>query len=296
MKILVTGGAGFIGSHLVDALSQDPSNIILVFDNFHRGKRDNIKTPLQDRKVKLIVGDVRDYSSLKKIGKIDFVYHLAAQSNVIGSSLDPNYAFGSNVDGTFNILRYASENNVKGFVFSSSREVYGNPAYLPVDEEHPLDPINIYGATKASGEMLCKAFIKTKNLNITILRMANVYGPRDKDRVIPIFWENAANNKDLKLFGGKQVLDFIWIGDVVKSITEISKNNKFIGETVNIGTGIGTSIEDLAKRIIKMTGSKSKVIRKKPRSIDVENFIAKSNKFKLRTLRLDVGLKKMLND
>ncbi len=295
MRILVTGGAGFIGSHLVDVLSQDADNTIIVFDNFHRGKRDNLKAHLHDGKVKLISGDIRDYSSLKKIGKIDLIYHLAAQSNVIGSFLNQDYAFGSNVDGTFNVLKYASENNVKRFIFSSSREVYGNPECLPVDEKHPLNPINIYGATKASGEMLCQAFIKTKNLKIAILRIANVYGPRDKDRVIPIFLENAKSNRDLELFGGKQVLDFVWIGDVIKSIVDISKDDKFIGEVINIGTGMGISIEDLAKKIIKITGSKSRIVRKNPRSVDVENFIAKSDKYKLKALKLDDGLKRILN-
>lgn len=295
MRILVTGGLGFIGSHLVDALSKKKESIIIILDNLYRGSVDNIKQHLKNKNIKLIKGDVREYSHLKKIGKIDFIYHLAAQSNVAGSFSKPDYAFSTNVVGTLNVLRFASEQKVKKFIFSSSREVYGNPEYIPVDEEHPLNPINIYGLTKLCSESLCMAFSKNNNLNFTILRIANVYGPRDKDRVIPIFIKNAKNNKDLILFGGKQILDFIWIGDAVNAIINISKDKKFVGETVNIGTGVETSIEELAKIIIKLTKSKSKIVRKKSRSFDVEQFVAKSNKIKLKTTKLIDGLKRTID-
>ncbi len=295
MNILVTGGAGFIGSHLVDELSKDRDNNITILDNFHRGSASNIRNHVKNKKIKIINNDIRDYNSFKKIGDIGCIYHLAAQSNVAGACFEPDYALSSNVNGTYNILKYASKNKIKRFIFASSREVYGNPKYLPVNEKHPLNPINIYGATKVCSEVLCNTFSKTHNLKITILRIANAYGPRDKDRVIPIFMENARNNKDLELFGGKQVLDFIWIGDVIKSFIDISKNDRYIGETINIGTGVGTSIETLAKSIIKLTNSKSRIIYKKPRNFDVEKFIAKSDKIKLKTMKLADGLKKMIS-
>lgn len=295
MRFLVTGGLGFIGSHLVDALFKNKSNEIIILENFYRGSINNIKTHLKNKNIKLIKGDVRYYNDFKRIGKVDFIYHLAAQSNVVGSFFKPDYAFSSNVKGTYNALKYASNCNVKRFIFTSSREVYGNAEYLPVDEKHPLNPINLYGATKACGEMLCKTFLKTHKLKTTILRIANVYGPRDKDRVIPIFLENARNNKNLELFGGKQVLDFIWIGDVINVINKVSTDDKYTGETVNVGTGTGTSIENLAKMVIKITKSKSRIIRKSPRNFDVENFVATSGKLKLKTTSLSDGLNKMLN-
>lgn len=295
MRILVTGGAGFIGSHLVDELALDKNNKIIVLDNFYRGDLNNIKKHLNNKNITLIKGDIRNYGSFKKIGKVNLVYHFAAQSNVISSASNPDYAFSTNVVGTYNTLKLASEKNVKRFVFASSREVYGNPEYLPVDEKHPLNPINLYGATKVCGEALCRAFSNIRNLNITIVRIANAYWLRDKDRVIPIFIKNAKSNKDLVLYGGKQVLDFIWIGDVINAITKISNDDKFIGETVNIGTGVGTSTEELAKTIIKLTSSKSRIIRKASRNFDVEKFIATSNKFKLKFLKLDEGLKRMIH-
>lgn len=293
MKILVTGGAGFIGSHLVDALSRE-SNEVVIFDNFHRGSMQNIRRHLKKKNVKLIKGDIRNSADLNKIGSVDMVYHFAAQSNVIGSFLNPDYAVSTNVHGTYNILEYSSKNKVKRLIFSSSREVYGNPLYLPVDENHPLNPINMYGATKACGEMLCSPYLKMKKIDITILRIANVYGDGDRERVIPIFLEKAKKNINLEVFGGRQTLDFIWVGDVVRAIMDISKSGRYADETINIGTGTGTSIENLAKMIIKATNSKSRIINKKVRLMDVKSFVSKSDKFKMKTLSLSDGLKKML--
>lgn len=298
MNILVTGGAGFIGSHLIDLLVKDRQNKIIVLDNFYRGNLQNIEQHIKNKRIMLIKGDIIKYNEIKKIGKkiskADIIYHLAAQSNVVGSFFNPDYAFSTNIKGTYNVLKYASEIKADRLIFSSSREVYGNPEYLPVDEKHALNPINMYGATKSSGEMMCRFFQNSRDLKITILRIANVYGPRDKDRVIPIFLENAKKNKDLQLFGGKQVLDFIWVGDVINGIDQISKNDKYIGETVNIGTGIGTSIEELAKMIIRLTNSKSRIIKKPSRSFDVDKFIARSDKIKLKTIKLEDGLKEMI--
>jgi len=294
MEILVTGGAGFIGSHLVDRLSKNKSNKIIIFDNFYNGRNENIMHHLENKNIELIKGDVRTKEDIKKIGKVDVVYHLAAQSNVMGSFFDSNYALSTNIEGTYKILKFASENGVKRLIFLSSREVYGNPTYVPVDEKHPLRPVNIYGVTKVAGEMLCKVFKENYGLKISILRVVNVYGSRDKNRVIPIFLDNVKNKKDLILFGGKQVLDFIWIDDVIDSILRISEANKFIGETINIGTGVGISIEELAKKIIKMAKSKSKIIKKKRRKMEVKTFIAKSVKFRINILKLDDGLKKLI--
>ena len=296
MKILITGGAGFIGSHLVDRLSKDKNNTIIILDNFHRSEIKNIKQHSMNRKVRLIKGDIRNKNLIKKIAKVDVVYHLAAQSNVVGAFLNPDYAVSTNIEGTFNMIKYAIKEKISKFIFFSSREVYGNPNYLPVDEKHSLSPNNIYGATKVSGEMLCSTLLKNQNIKFTILRIANTYGPRDKNRVIPIFLDNAKKNKPLVLFGGKQVLDFIWIDDLIKAIIKISKSDSYSGKSINVGTGKGTSIESLAKLIKKTANSKSKIIRKNARNIDVEKFISKSENFSLKTLKLEKGLKKMLNE
>ncbi len=296
MNILITGGAGFMGSHLVDKLSKNRDNKITIFDNFYNGRKENIERHLKNKSIELIEGDIRNDKDIEKIGKVDIIYHLAAQSNVMSSFFDPDYALSTNIKGTYKILRFASESKGKKFIFLSSREVYGNPDYVPVDEKHPLKPVNIYGITKMTGEMLCNFFKQNHGLKVSILRVANVYGSRDKNRVIPIFLNNIKNKEDLILFGGKQVLDFVWIDDVINSILQVSGTNKFIGETVNIGTGVGITIENLAKKLIKMTNSKSKIIKKKHRKMEVKAFIAKSTKFRINPLKLDSGLKKMIEE
>jgi UDP-glucose 4-epimerase len=289
--ILVTGGAGFIGSNLVHKLIED-NNKLIVLDSLHRGSIQNLKEYIDSKKIILIKGDIRNQHDINKIGKVDIIYHLAAQSNVMGSVSDPDYSFSTNVDGTYNILKFASESNVKKFIFASSREVYGNAQYIPVDEKHQLKPLNMYGTTKLAGEILCRHF-QNRGMDIIILRISNTYGPGDKDRVIPIFLENIKNKKDLVLYGGNQVLDFIWVEDVVNSIIEISQNDKYSGETLNIGTGIGTSIVDLAKKILKITHSNCKIMRKEQRDIETKKFISKSSKIKIKTLGLDEGLRKI---
>ena len=289
-KILLTGGAGFIGSHLLDFLAESKDNQIAVIDNFYKGSIKNVNHHLKNRNVSIIKGDIRNFSTLKKIGNVDEIYHLAAQSNVMGSLKDPDYSFSSNIIGTYNVLKYAESCNAKKVLFSSSREVYGNPMHLPVDENHPLNPLNLYGSTKAAGEMLCKSFAQSKNMDIRIVRITNTYGTRDIGRVIPIFFAKAAKNQDFEIFGGNQILDFIWVRDVVEGIKIVSGSGKYKKETVNLGSGKGILINDLAKLIIKLTNSKSRIIRRFSRSFEVSSYIASSNKINLRATPISRGL------
>jgi len=223
---------------------------------------------------------------------VDTVYHLAAQSNVIGSSSDPDYSFSTNVIGTYNVLKYSKLKNVKRLIFASSREVYGNPRKTPVDENHITNPINIYGSTKLAGENLCKAF--QNDIEITILRIANAYGPGDKGRVIPLFITNALRNKDLQLYGGQQVLDFIFIDDLTRILIKVANKKKYACKTINIGTGKGTTIEALAQMITNHTVSKSKIVVKKARDIEVMKFISKSLIISEKFISLEGGLKRMI--
>ncbi|MBD3310698.1 SDR family NAD(P)-dependent oxidoreductase [Candidatus Woesearchaeota archaeon] len=290
MKMLVTGGAGFIGSHLVKELLE-AGNTVVVLDNLHRDM--NL---VKDMDIRFIEGDIRDYETcLKATEGAEIVFHLAAQSNVIGSAADPDYSFSTNIDGTYNVLKACVEQKVRKLVFSSSREVYGDAQYTPVDEKHPIDPKNIYGATKVSGEVLCSSFAGNFDIDIAIGRIANVYGPGDKDRVIPIFLDNCFSGKDLEVYGGSQVLDFVWVRDVVKALIEMMKDD-YDGKTINIGSGKGITVLDLAKLVKKLTGSRSDIKVKEKRDIEVQGYVSSTDNMPIKPVELEKGLKMLIQD
>jgi UDP-glucose 4-epimerase len=179
------------------------------------------------------------------------VFHLAAQSNVLGSVNDIEYSFSTNVIGTFNVLRAARDAGAQRVVFTSSREVYGDPHQLPVPESAPLRPKNAYGASKVAGEAYCEAF-GNDGLETVVLRLANVYGPRDRDRVIPLFIENALEEKPLTINGGEQVVDFVWIEAVVDALVRAGFGDPIKGP-INVASGRGRTITQLANRVLKQT-------------------------------------------
>src|SRR5579864_6274079 len=158
-KIVVTGVAGFIGSHLIDRLLADGANEVVGFDKFSRGRLENVAHLRHVSRFELIEGDIRDRAAVADVLRgAGLVYHLAAQSTVMGAVRNVDYTFETNVGGTFNVLRAAVEQGVPRVLFASSREVYGEPITLPVDEESPLLPVNSYGASKMAGEAYCRAF------------------------------------------------------------------------------------------------------------------------------------------
>lgn len=274
MKVLVTGGAGFIGSHLVDRLMQE-GHRVTVIDNLHRGKRENIAAHLKKPQFSFHPLDIRKYEALEDICKEqDVIFHLAAQSNVMGAISNIDYSFETNVVGTFNMLKAAQAGGVQRFIFTSSREAYGEARYLPVDEEHPLDAKNAYGASKAAGEKYCQVFQNTYGLETVILRLANVYGNRDFDRVIPIFMERVKAGKNLQIFGGKQVIDFVSIETVVEALMQAVDNERATQGPTNIGSGKGTTLFELAERILTLLGGQSQIDLQPARSAEVVRYTA----------------------
>ena len=278
MKAVVTGGAGFIGSHLIDRLALDDSQQIVVYDNLFRGKRENITCHLDNGRVDFWENDLRDYPRLLEAVKgADVIYHLGAQSNVMGAVTDVDYSFNTNVGGTYNVLKAAREASVRKVVFSSSREVYGDPQYVPVDEEHPLGSKNTYGASKAAGELYCRVFQNLFGVQTSVLRLANVYGSRDFGRVIPLWLGWASEGRDLTVYGGKQVIDFIWIDVVVEALLRAAQYD-LKGQPVNVGSGKGTPILDLATRIINLAGTGTIVDIQPARGAEVVEYIARVNR------------------
>jgi UDP-glucose 4-epimerase len=279
-KVVVTGGAGFIGSHLVDRLLADTHAEVVVLDNLHRGRLTNLAQHTDSPRLSVIQGDIRNPDIVAEtLRGADVVYHLAAQSTVMGAVEDLDYSFSTNVIGTFNVLKAAAHESVKRVVFASSREVYGEPIELPVDEGQPLLAINFYGASKVMGEAYCRAFRRASGLNAIILRLANAYGPRDFGRVIPLWVDQATAGQDLMVYGGKQVLDFVWVGQVVEALMRAAELE---GPTppINIGSGTGTRIVDLARRIRLMAGSHSQIQLVPARAVEVVQYVARIDRMR----------------
>src|ERR1051326_1479610 len=269
-RILITGGAGFIGHHLVRHLACDHKGAITVIDNLHRGDAANLE-PYAER-ITFHRQDIRDCSALDEAMRgCDIVFHLAAQSSVMGALQDTEYSCSTNVLGTFQVLEAAKQAGVRRVIFTSSREVYGEPDHIPVPETTPLLPKNPYGASKAAAEMYCRVWGQS-DLEVAVLRLANVYGPGDKGRVIPLFIEQALRGLPLLLYGGSQILDFVWIDAVVVALIQAGFG-EFSPEPLNIGAGQGITIAHLAKRILDLTGSRSPLKIEEQRDVEVSRFV-----------------------
>jgi|SRR5579859_5592401 len=290
MRVLITGGAGFIGSHLVDRLlapsggAQRPADEVIVFDNLRRGSPAHLEPHLSAGRVRLISGDVRDEAALcAAMQGIEVVFHLAAQANVIGSEADRDYAFTTNVVGVYNVLKAAEAAGARRLLFSSSREVYGEAEMLPVSEDAPLAPKNAYGASKVAGEMYLRIVQARNALETVVFRLSNVYGPRDSERVIPLWLDRARRNEELLLYGGDQVIDFVWVGDVVEAfaLAAVAERQRVVGQPINIGTGIGISLDTLAQRILELSGSRGGMRLMPARSVEVRRFVANPDRLKV---------------
>ncbi|TFG17395.1 MAG: NAD-dependent epimerase/dehydratase family protein [Promethearchaeota archaeon] len=270
MKILITGSAGFIGSALKDYLSDNKIEVT-PFD---------IK---DDPKY-----DVRDFKMVNKYASdVKGIIHLAAMSRVITAQEQPHECISTNIGGVSNILEAARRNdNHPWIIFGSSREVFGEPEILPVLENSPKKPINIYGLSKITGEKLCEIYSRYYGLKIRILRFSNVYtGVKDHlDRVIPKFILRALNDQDLYINGsGEEQFDFTYISDVIQGIwgciKEIEKNKKSLDD-FNLSIGTPVSLRQLAEIIIKKVKSKSKIEFNESRKYDVNHFYGSPEKAK----------------
>jgi nucleoside-diphosphate-sugar epimerase len=264
----------------VDALIEKDYNIVIL-DNLKRGKLENISSHLNHPNCTFIEGDLRNPEDISKaMTGCDIVFHLAAQSNVLGAIQDLDYSFQTNVAGTFNLLKMCQQHKIKRLIFTSSREAYGEAQYLPVDEQHPLNSKNTYGASKIAGETYCRVFKNISDFELIILRLANVYGTRDFDRVIPIFLNNTQNDEPIIIYGGEQVIDFVSVNIVIQALIESMLMDPVPDGPVNIGSGKGTTLFELADKIKSLMKSKSKIKILPARSAEVVKFTASITKMK----------------
>jgi len=253
MRFVVTGGAGFIGSHLVEALVND-DHMLIVIDNLKTGKKENLVKYI--KKIEFIDGDIRDYELLRDIFKnIDGVFHEAALTSVPDSFRFPNEYHDVNVVGTENIFKLAVKYRFK-IVYASSSSVYGNPVKIPISEEHPKNPINPYAKTKLYEEKLAQKYAE-QGADIIGLRYFNVFGEgqsKDYTGVIKKFLESVYNYKPPIINGdGLQTRDFVYVGDVVKA-NILAMKSTIKHAFINIGTSSSMTILELAKMIIDEAG------------------------------------------
>ncbi len=283
-KVVVTGGAGFIGSHLAEKLAGQGCRTIIL-DNLSTGKMGNIQELLNSDNVEFIRGSVTDLSLLKRLVKdATYVFHLAAIPSVSQSIESPQASHEVNVSGTLNVLLAARENNVKKVVYASSSSVYGDTPTLPKREGMMPHPQSPYAATKLAGEYYCQVFGEVYKLPTVCLRYFNVYGPRqDPDSqyaaAIPRFIESASAGNSPLIFGdGKQTRDFIFVEDAVEA-NILAAESDACG-VFNIGRGESITINHLAKLIIEFVGNKVKPIYQEPRPGDIRHSLADISKAK----------------
>ncbi|NGX43139.1 MAG: UDP-glucose 4-epimerase [Chlamydiae bacterium] len=261
-RMLVIGGAGLIGSHLVDQLLETDVKEVIIYDNFCRGRHDNLKNALKDPRCK-IFGDGGDILHqdiiMKAMEGIDGVFHLAAVW-LLQCHEYPQTAFDVNVRGTYNVITAAIKNNVQRVVFSSSASVYGDALETPITEEHPYNNFTFYGASKISGEHFFKSLGHRYGLDWVGLRYMNVYGPRQDYHgayiaVMHKILDRIEKGKKPLVFGdGSQCYDFVHVSDVARS-NILAMQADTTGKCYNVGRGIGTSIKELSELLLELTGS-----------------------------------------
>lgn len=254
-KVLVTGGAGFIGSNLVDMLLRLGSNVVVYdnFNDFYPGKETNVAAFADHKRFRLIRGDILDADSLETATSgVDVVFHLAAQAGVRYCLDHPMAAHQSNVTGTLNVLEAARKKGVKKLVYGSSSSIYGVPVKIPMDEGHPQIPTNIYGATKLAAERYCLAYHKSFGLEVVCLRYFSVYGPRGRpDQVVASFADSIMRGRPPRIFGdGSYSRDFTFVSDIV-SATAMAAMRDVTGEVFNVGFGKDYTVNVVAEKIAK---------------------------------------------
>ncbi|HYV08067.1 MAG TPA: NAD-dependent epimerase/dehydratase family protein [Thermoplasmata archaeon] len=272
-RVLVTGGAGFIGSHVVERLSG--RNLVTVIDDLSTGSLQNLEDvpkPVRVKRSSILQPKVLGAA----IKDHEIVYHLAAKTSVPESVQKPQEYWRTNVEGTLNVLKAAVDAGARRVVFASSAAIYGNVEDTPTVETQKPAPASPYATTKMVGEFACEEIASLKGIETVVLRIFNVYGPRQPTTssyasVIPTFCSAIAANRPIEIHGdGQQTRDFLYIGDLAEAL-ELAGDKGVAGETFNVGSGIATSVADVATVLSEITNAPVRATRKEPRPGDVRH-------------------------
>jgi nucleoside-diphosphate-sugar epimerase len=304
LKVLVTGGSGFIGSSLANYLLKNNYDVI-IFDNLSNSSKEKI-TSLTNKGAKFVEGDILNYNLLSSsLVDVDFVIHLAAKISVSESILNPSQTFEINVNGTINVLNACVENHIHNIIVASSAAVYGESTTLPISEQSQINPISPYGESKIMMEKELEKFTKIHNLNSIILRFFNIYGKgqtEDYAGVIVKFLESISENKSLIIYGdGSFTRDFISLEDVIDSIHNAMLHiEKKHANIYNIGTGKFVSIKELANIMYKISGKSLPIEFRTARKGDIRHSQTLIDLARLELgfspkITLEEGLKKLFN-
>ena len=297
-KILITGGLGQVGSYLVDKLC-NTSNVTIL-DNYSSTTRESVPDG-----VTVVRDDILSQRARELVTQNDVVIHTAAQINVSRPMDDPLFDLNNNVFGTLNLLEAARNSNIHRFIYFSSAAIYGNPEYLPIDEAHPLNPLSPYGVSKLSGEKYCTMYHKAFGVPTVCIRPFNIYSPRQDPSnpysgVISKFMERVKNKQSPIIFGdGTQTRDFVSVHDIVDMVLLAIESKKAEGEVFNVGTGVPTTITELAQVIIDIYGADVEIEFADSQSGDIKH--SSSDISKARSIgyepkvKLHDGLKDFIN-
>lgn len=284
-KVLVTGAGGFIGSHLAERLTELGYNVRTFVRYNSRNFWGWLETSIYRKNIEVVTGDIRDYDSVRDAMKgIDVVFHLAALIGIPYSYISPLAYIKTNVEGTYNILQIARELEVGKVIHTSTSEVYGTAQFVPITENHHINPQSPYAATKASADFLAFTFYRSFNLPVAIIRPFNTYGPRQSARaVIPtIITQILLGKQKISLGSAFPTRDLTYVKDTVDGFLAVAKSKKSIGEVINIGNNSEISIGDLARLIAELMDADIEIEteskRERPAKSEVERLWADTKK------------------
>lgn len=268
-KVLVTGAGGFIGSHLTECLVESGFNVTAFVRYNSKNDWGWLEKSKYIKDIRVITGDIRDYDSVyNSMREIDMVFHLAALIGIPYSYISPLAYIKTNVEGTYNILQAARELKIRKVIHTSTSEVYGTAQFVPITEEHPINPQSPYSATKAGADFLALSFYRSFDLPIAIIRPFNTYGPRQSARaIIPtLITQIASGKRRIKLGSLFPTRDLTYVKDTVDGFIRVAESEKSVGKVINIGSNFEISIGDLAELIAKLMNAEIKIETEKERT------------------------------